>query len=491
MGSETMTTPTNVPTKRETASMDSNETRARGGRPRALALAVVALSTTLGACDFDVINPGPVEDQFLDRPDAHAAVVAGAARQLADGLDNVAITTAAVSREVFPSGSTGSFGISPFQQEGIIFFDDTHVAWTDQQRARFTAEDAFRRFEESEEVDVSSYDLAAEAALLAGYANRLLGENYCQAIIDGGEPQPSSVFLTRAEDWFSQAITIGTAAGTPDLVSAAYAGRASVRVDLGNWSGAVSDAAQVPEGFVYEADYNQLEQNQFNRLYWAGAGQPYKSHTTWNTQWEEYYVETGDPRVPWAWRAEQTGPLFDAFVDGPPANDLDAVPGDAAVAVVEDSIPNGNVPHFPQMKYPEEASDIRLSSKWEMNLIEAEAALRDGNITQAFELMNLRRADLGIATLDPTGLSLNEAWTLFKRERGIELWLEARRMNDIRRWQEEGTPGDLHPLEQRNPSPEAPSFLREAQQLGESTLCYPIPRGEREANENLPLQPTS
>lgn len=467
--------------------MNERSTGPRGRFPGTPALVAAALAATVGACSFEVVNPGPVEDDFLDNSDAHAAVVEGARRALSEGLNTVATTTSAVSREMFPSGSTGSFGISNFQQEGIIFWDDTHVSWTTQQQARFLAEDAVRRFAESGEVEnPGAYPLSAEAALLAGFANRLLGENFCEAVIDGSEAQPSTVFLTRAEDWFTEAITIATAAGEQEIIDAATAGRASVRVDLGDWAGAVADAQAVPEEFLYVAPYFPLAQDQFNRIYWAGAGQPYLSVSVWNTQWEEYYATTGDPRVSWQWRSLATGEIFDAFEDGPPADEIaEATKGDAAVAIVEDSIPNGSVPFFQQTKHGSEGAPITLASKWEMNLIEAEAALLNGQVGPALDLMNLRRADLGIDEL--TAATLDEAWTLLKRERGIELWLEARRMNDIRRWQENNTPGDLSPLEDRS---DPRSFLREASRPGEAELCYPIPRNERESNPNLPLQPS-
>ena len=466
--------------------MNDEQTGPRGRLPGRIAVAAAALAAAVGACSFEVTNPGPVEDDFLDNTDAHAAVVEGARRALSEGLNTVATTTSAVSREMFPSGSTGSFGISNFQQEGIIFWDDTHVSWTQQQQARFLAEDAVRRFAESGEVEnPGAYALSAEAAVLAGFANRLLGENYCEAVIDGGEAQPSTVFLTRAEDWFTQAITIATAAGEPDLVDAATAGRASVRADLGDWAGAVADAQAVPEEFIYTAPYYPLAQDQFNRIFWAGAGQPYLSVSVWNTQWEEYYATTGDPRVPWQWTSLETGDTFDAFEDGPPADDLDATKGDAAVAIVEDSIPNGSVPFFQQQKHASEGAPITLASKWEMNLIEAEAALIGGQVGPALDLMNLRRQDLGLDEL--TAATSDEAWTLLKRERGIELWLEGRRMNDIRRWEENNTPGALSPLEDRS---DPRSFLRAASRAGEAETCYPIPRNERESNPNLPLQPS-
>lgn len=451
---------------------------------RAMALAMFGLTVGLVGCDFDVINPGPVEDRFLDNSDAHEAVIAGVARMFADGLDNVAMTSGAVVRETFPAGSTGSFGISSFQQQGIIFYDDAHVEWTEQQRARWMAEDAVRRFSESDDVaDVNSYGPAAQAALWAGYANRLLGENYCEAVIDGGNALPRSAFFERAEEWFGRAAQIGQSAGLSDVVSAAYAGRASVRLDQGNWSGAVADAGLVPAGFVFQAEYNTLDSEQFNRMYWAGAGQPYRSFSVWNTQWEDYYSETGDPRVAWEWFSiSDESQRFDGTE--PPADLSLAGVGDAGVSIVAPVLPDEKVPHFIQQKYPREAANITLSSKWEMNLIVAENHLRGGDFQSAMALLNERRAGLGLDPLAPANLT--EAWTLFKRERGAELWLEARRMWDLTRWAADGTPGDLHPKEVLGG---AESFLTVASRAGEANRCYPIPRGERESNPNLSLTP--
>ena len=72
----------------------------------------------VAACDTTVTNPGPISSEFLNVPAAQAAITNGAGRGLSDALNYIAYTGAAISREVHPSGSTGSFGITPFQQEG-------------------------------------------------------------------------------------------------------------------------------------------------------------------------------------------------------------------------------------------------------------------------------------------------------------------------------------------------------------------------------------
>src|SRR5689334_6344371 len=82
--------------------------------------AIAAGTLVLAACHFDVTNPGPVQEKFLDDPAAQAAVVNGAGRDLSDALNHSAYVLGAVAREIFPDGSTGSFGISSQEQVGKL-----------------------------------------------------------------------------------------------------------------------------------------------------------------------------------------------------------------------------------------------------------------------------------------------------------------------------------------------------------------------------------
>lgn len=421
----------------------------------ATAVTVAALAAVaIAACDFDVQNPGPVSDSFLDNRSAHQAMANGAMVALADALTNTAYTTAAVTREIFPAGSTSAFGISASQQRGILRFDDEHISWTSHQRARSVAENAIERFEANQNVNVSTYGPAAEAALWAGYASRLLGDAFCQAVINGGPIEPRTAFYVSAESWFTRAIELGGGANLPNVALAARAGRASVRANMGDWSGAVADAVQIPDDFVFNMEFTTQQSTQYNRIYWAGANQPYRAHTVWNTFYEEYYAETSDPRTPWG--SNPTVPL-----------------GDAALGLLD----GARAPWLFQLKHNRQNAPIRLSSGWEMRLTEAEALLVNGQWEAAMPLINKHRLNLGLDAW--TATSLNEAWSMYKRERGIELWLEGRRITDLRRWADNNAPGDLHPLEQPgNPV----SYL-----VADQSLCIPIPKAEYETNSNLTL----
>jgi hypothetical protein len=410
--------------------------------------ATLALVVPFAACNFDVTNPGPVQDEFLNDSDAFEAVVNGMGRDLSDGLNYLAFHGSMVVRELFPTGGTGQFGISPRNADGFLDANDQGTPWNLTQRARWVAEDGLRRFAENMEAsEFSRSEMVAQAHLWAGYSNRALGENMCQAVIDGGAPLPRSTFLERAEQHFSDAIDVASAAGSSTIATAARAARASVRVQLGDWPGAVSDAGGIATSFVYEMPYfDRGDQSEYNRIAHASANDPYKTHTVWGTIYADYYLASGDPRVAWV----DTG-----------------LPGDGGVACC------GQVPFYQQIKFPDKDAPITLSSGAEMRLIEAENALIGGSWESALSIINDLRAVYGVDPWTASGSA--EAWARLKRERGIQLWLEGRRLGDFYRWNQEGTPGALDPLEILSPE----SYLLN------QDLCFPIPDGERDTNPNV------
>ncbi|HUQ80581.1 MAG TPA: RagB/SusD family nutrient uptake outer membrane protein [Gemmatimonadaceae bacterium] len=407
---------------------------------RAVSLVVTAgLVAALSACELEVENPGPIQADALDDAKALTAVVNGAGRDLAEALNWTAYTGAAVARELHPAGSTAAFGISVRQQAGKLADDDGNDWWNQAQRARWTAEDAVDRVKRILGTASSNSATLAQALVWAGYANRHLGENFCDGVINGGALQPYTVYLERAEANFTEAITVATAANNANLVSAATAGRASVRLLRNNLAGAATDAGAVANAFAYRMPYFTTDLDQYNRVYWSSANQPYRAHTVWNTFYEGYRKSTRDPRVP-----------FDSS-----ANQL---LGDAAVGNL------GRVRWYFQTKYPAQASPINLATGWEMRLIEAEAKLVANDIPGALTAMNLHRVSLGLAPW--TAANATEAWTALKRERGIELWLESRRLGDFRRWAALSRPGTSDDMTGRD-------------------LCFATPLSEKETNPNF------
>ncbi len=417
-------------------------------RTKAL-LGGMSLVILAAGCDFEVVNPGPIQEVFLEEQLAQPAVVNGMGRALAQGLNWVGYTGAAITREIHPAGSTAAFGISNEWSAGILRADDRNLNthWQQAARARWLAESGVARMEE---VGPASQPLMTQARLWAGYSNRLLGEHYCEAVIDGGSLQPRSEFFDRAERYFSDAIS----SGTGDLRTAALAGRASVRMHMGRYQEAAADAQEVPTGFNYNLPYYSVgSDDQRNRIAWASAGTPYRAHTLWNTVYEDMAFSNenpdGDPRVSYLYTPGQTG--------------------DAAIQCC------GQVPFKRQQKHATDAAPIRLSSGREMRLIQAEVLLIGGNWEGALALINEVRAYSDQAAVTANGV--NETWTRLKRERGIELWLEGRRLGDMFRWNAASRPGDYDALE----TPGGGSNLTQ------QDLCLPIPPSEQETNPNVPI----
>lgn len=409
---------------------------------RAVARTLPVAALVLGAgCDLKVTNPGPVQASFLDNTAALTAVVNGAGRDLAEALNWTAYTSAAVTREVLPSGSTAAFGISVRQQLGILSNDDGGDWWNQAQRARWTAENGVQRIKTVLGTAASNSATLAQGLIWVGFSNRHLAEHFCDGIIDGGPRQPYTVYLERAEAAFTEAITVATAANNTTLRDVATAGRASVRLLRNNLTGASADAGAITNNaFVYRMPYFVNTVDQYNRIYWASANQPYRAHTVWGTFYENYRRTTRDPRVP-----------FDSS--------LTIRFGDAAVTSL-----GGQVRWYFQTKYPVRESSINLASGWEMRLIEAEALLVSGDVAGAMTKLNARRLALNLSPW--TAANATEAWTHLKRERGIELWLEGRRLGDQRRWAANNRPGVSDDMTGRS-------------------LCFPIPLSELETNPNL------
>lgn len=408
----------------------------------------------LSACDFDVINPGPVQDDFLNDPEAHQALVEGARMGVARSLRINAFHTAETSIEFFHVGSS-TVPRLPIESGRLGDFGpgDATQSWNITQQSRWVSEDAVRRMEAAVGEELSSYPPAAEASLWAGYANRIAGDMMCDAVIDGGEPEPSSVYHERALDYFTRAIEIANVAGELQIAMAATAGRADIRAKLGNWNGAAEDAGQVPDDFVFQAEYYADIQDNHNRIAWSNDN-PGRTWSVYNTFYENYYLETGDPRVAWA-------------------KDDDFPSGDT-------SIRGETYPWWFGLKYTSVADNKNLSTGREMRLIEAEAELRAGNWEAGLARVNALRATVTAVDSLSGGQGLpipaweasntEEAWSALKRERGIEMWLEGRRLPDLRRWNVEGVRGEMEDMMGRY-------------------LCYPISLAERETNPNVPMEP--
>ncbi len=453
--------------------------------------AAVALLVA-GACDTSVTNPGLTPDDALDKPEAWPAIVVGARRALSDAIGSSSVTGgqllywgATVSFEINPAGSTGSYGIPPDVQVGILNDATSSADWASSNQARFVPEDAVKRFKRvMPDTLFSKSTLVGQVYLYAGFANRLLGENFCESVIPVENPDGSlapgslgshTLYFLRGDTAFTNAIAIFTASGktdtqTTNLIRAARAGRASVRADLATyglapWTDALADAALVPDTATFQVPYSSASPDQYNYLYWARADQSFRAHTEWGTFYEGYYRTTRDPRVKW----DTTTGTMKPF-------------GDAAVAKF-----GGLVPFWPEAKYTTTSAPVRLSSGWEMRLIEAEAALVVGDVATAVNRMNLRRSKLALP-LYSTAIAVDSAWTLLKTERALELWLESRRLGDLRRWIVNSVPGSspdgLYRASRTDTLHTTP--IETMTTPVARALCFAVGKNERDTNPNVP-----
>ncbi len=365
---------------------------------RAAAIACVAM---LAACDLKVSNPGPIADDLLNNATAVPALVNGMSGDLSFALGRYLNRGALASGEL---SEAGLFIPETHYFQGSFVPQDVNADWGNMQTARWTAESGLRRMQTVLGTAFESNVNTPRAYLYAGFANRLLGENVCSAVIDGGPAQSDSVYFQRADSLFTRAYTLATALNNTNVASAALGGRASVRAWLGNWTGAVADATLVPTAFVFNAIFstNTTREN----LDLANQTITRSESTVFGTV---YASNNKEPRA--TWDTVKTGTAVTKGANGT------------------------NV--FRQTKYKTLAAPVALTKGTEMLLLRAEAALRGGDVAGTLSLINTERATYALAPL--TATTTDAAWSALQSERGYVLWLEGRRLWDLRRWFVAGT----------------------------------------------------
>jgi starch-binding outer membrane protein, SusD/RagB family len=421
----------------------------------------VLIATSLTGCELEVSNPGPVEDSFLSVEAAHDAVVYGSMRAFNSALagdgGNLAMCGGVIAREWFPSGQTGSFACSVQDFRNQLTPDNAGV-WNRAQLARWVAEQGVARIREGRGARFADFGNAAPALLYVGFANRALGEHVCKTAIDGGSEEAFTVHFERAENAFTEALTIARAKRNTQHENAALGARASVRIWRGNWPGAVADAALVPKDFTYATPYNVVAMTQSNSLAIATTDQVRRNFSQWSTFYGDNFDQFKDPRTP-----------YRKFPDTPFRVGLGSLPdlGDGRGAI-------GQVQYWQQRKHIREDGPIELVSGREAQLIIAESRLRANDVAGAMAIINEIRTTVGVPLRQAT--TSEHAWIWLKLEKLIELWLEGRAVGERRRWAGDGpdaaAPGAV------------PTNLRMDDRTGKDR-CWPISQQELETNPNL------
>ena len=296
--------------------------------------------------------------------------------------------------------------------------------------ARFQAEDVFNRLEGwTDEQVADRASLKATVRAYAGYTYTFLGETYCAVAFDGGPESPPEDALARAEERFTEAISLAQGAGNTDMLNLARVGLARVKLDLQKWSEAEAAAAQVPAGYEKLADRGDESDRRWNKVFYIAQ------------QVGAYVVapalrNLNDPRV-------LVAPVIQANGDTAPAF-------------------NPDIHLWVTTKYPDLSAPIRLASYREAQLIRAEALAEQGQIGPALAILNTRRQEVGLA--DVSAATQAEAISRVIEERRRELSFEGgHRLNDLLR---------------RNIAWKVGANQFTARPYG-TTTCWPFPTKER------------
>ncbi len=448
-------------------------------KQRMMRPALVLLTLALGACDLEVVNPAAITEDDLNDPTTFAAQVRGLGAGFASGtasrLGGIYVLGSLLSGELVHSGRRPGFrtfgnGISsdePMEVDSV---------WAEMSRTRFVAEGVEARISASLPSLLDSagsprpnVSLLVQAALWAGLSNRALGDHFCEAVIDGGPSQPVRAYYDRAEAHLTRAIEVATLSGDT-LISAAYGARAQTRAMVGNWAGAVEDAGKVEtlrsftQRHIATAAADLRQYNAY-RVYGRDTAELTVWGSTVHSLGRRTGTTTGDARV-----------TFDSAAAGQPALGTD-----------------GRRRFLRQTKYAATnlTDPIAVVRGTEMRLLEAEAALRAGDVSGAVAKINEVRTFRRTAANplpDVSATTSDEAWTLLMREYAIELWMEGRWIAGLRRWA--ASPGA--PLVNaafrtvREPGAGGPDTdARRGVLEVQGGMCLPISRTERFANPNF------
>lgn len=277
------------------------------GCSAALALGSLQL---LQACQgvLDVSLPGKVPASALASPGLSTTLVNGAQADFECAFSEYVHDTGLWSNETLNSSANGEVvgwgarlstndnGILPCQTAAATL--GNYALYVPLQTARVQAENAIVTLDGFTDAQVPTRTvLTATAALYAGFTYTLLGEAYCQ-MATGPEPliTPAAT-LALAETRLTRAIDLATTANNAALLNAARVGRARVRLDLKNYTGAASDAKLVtPSSFVFSATYNTQPVRRYNTTVAAGT---INAHETIAPEYRGLTVGTvADARVP-------------------------------------------------------------------------------------------------------------------------------------------------------------------------------------------------
>jgi hypothetical protein len=441
-----------------------NHRQARGIRA-----ALLVFSCTLTACDtslLDVRQPGRVPEEALNDPALAATLSASVVSDLECAWNNYAAASAMISDQfIQASGNLNqrNWGSRRINADDASYSQQScsqpYGIYNTLHTARFQAEDIFTRLNGWTDAQVANRTtLLATVRIYGAYALVALGEGFCEMAMDNGPLMTPAQVLALAETRFTEGLTLAgqitNATTSADLRNLASVGRARVRLDLGNFAGAIQDAATVTPGYLKNVTRDESDTRRYNAfcnyITCATFGRnatiaPSYRNVTWQG--------VPDPRV----RVSTNNGL---------------------------AADNATVLWFPTDKSTTRASAIPLASYKEARLFIAEASARSGDLATARTIINAFHTAAGIPAYDPGGTaSQTEVINQVIEERRRELFLEGgHRLNDHIRFR--GTPYNV-PFK-GEPGSYHPNGVDHTGLPYGSTTCFPLPLVERNGNPNIP-----
>ena len=304
-------------------------------------------------------------------------------------------------------------------------------------RTRWFADEMLRRLDDwgVEEVPEKTA-FEAEVAAWAGYTYLFFGESMCSVTFDSGPEQPPEDAFDLAIQRFDRAMDAAQASGRDDFVNLARVGKGRTLLNLGRASEAAQAVEAVPAGFTFELQYSALTQATQNRQYRenrhveaVGVGEMYQNME---------FDGVPDPRVP--------------------------------VRDEERTVAGYDVPLWSQLKYNSFDDPVRLAGWEEAQLIIAEAAVGEGRLQDAVDIINALHANVDLPEFQSS--DPDEIMEAIIYNRRAELFLESHHLMDLKRY---NLP--LHP---------APGEPFHAGGLYGNQTCFPLPDVERFNNPNIP-----